>query len=179
MKVLLCQLLPIILVDFFKQIIWKYVVIQNSQVYSWKTPILPQPFWPNLCCIKNVHDTRHIYFGPCRSNKMFGERGLSWMFKIKCENPELTIWCNFVFASTQRAQIPQNKEGACPQQRGQAAPDGFHGGAAAAAQGGVPGKPVPNWAAQAVSSAGAPPQWVSDQNLVSEQTGQNQEIMCE
>ncbi|TMS06136.1 Homeobox protein engrailed-1a [Larimichthys crocea] len=58
---------------------------------------------------------------------------------------------------------------------GQAAAHGVHGGAAAAAEDGVPGEPVHHRAAAAESGPGAEPERVPDQDLVPEQTGQDQE----
>lgn len=73
-----------------------------------------------------------------------------------------------------RAKIPQTKE-ENDQQRGQATTDGLHSGAAAKTQVGVPDEPLSDRAEAAEPGAGAGPQRVPDQDLVSEQEGQNQE----
>lgn len=86
---------------------------------------------------------------------------------------ELTRCC-FDLSLHTRAQIPQTKESPDPEQGGQTAPDGLQYRAAAAAESGVPEKPLPHRAAQAEPGFGAEPQRVSDQNLVPEQTGQDQ-----
>lgn len=72
-----------------------------------------------------------------------------------------------------RAKIPQTKE-ENDQQRGQATTDGLHSGAAAKTQIGVPDKSLSDRAEAAEPGAGTGPQRVPDQDLVSEQAGQNQ-----
>lgn len=69
----------------------------------------------------------------------------------------------------QEAEEEEEREG------GQAAADGVHGRAAAETQGGVPGEPLHHGAAAADPGPGAQPQRVPDQDLVPEQTCQDQE----
>lgn len=76
--------------------------------------------------------------------------------------------------NTHRAEISQTKE-ENDQQRGQATTDGLHSGAATKTQIRVPDKSVPDGAEAAEPGAGAGPERVPDQDLVSEQAGQNQE----
>lgn len=73
-----------------------------------------------------------------------------------------------------RAKISQTKE-EIDQQRGQATTDGLHRRAAAKTKDGVSDEPVSDRAEAAEPGAGAGPQRVPDQDLVSEQAGQNQE----
>lgn len=95
---------------------------------------------------------------------------------LKCETVQSTNhFVYFLFLNHPRAKITQTKEGADAEQRGQAAPDSLHRGAAPPVKNWIPGQPVPDRAAEAEPSPGTLPQRVSDQNLVSEQTGQNQE----
>lgn len=73
-----------------------------------------------------------------------------------------------------RAKIPQTKD-EIDQQRGQATTDGLHSRAAAKTKIGVSDKSVPDRAEATEPGAGAGPERVPDQDLVSEQEGQNQE----
>lgn len=74
-----------------------------------------------------------------------------------------------------RAEISQTKE-ENDQQRGQATTDGLHSRAAAKTKIGVSDKPVSDRAEAAEPGAGTGPERVPDQDLVSEQEGQNQEV---
>lgn len=73
-----------------------------------------------------------------------------------------------------RAKISQTKE-ENSQQRGQATTDGLHSRAAAKTKIGVSDKSLSDRAEAAEPGAGAGPERVPDQDLVSEQEGQNQE----
>lgn len=73
-----------------------------------------------------------------------------------------------------RAKISQTKE-ENDQQRGQATTDGLHSRTAAKTKIGVSDKPVSDRAEAAEPGAGTGPERVPDQDLVSEQEGQNQE----
>lgn len=73
-----------------------------------------------------------------------------------------------------RAKISQTKE-ENSQQRGQATTDGLHSRTAAKTKIGVSDKSVSDRAEAAEPGAGAGPERVPDQDLVSEQEGQNQE----
>lgn len=76
---------------------------------------------------------------------------------------------------TSRAKIAEAQEAIAAQQRGQATPNGLHHRTAPAVKSWVSGEPLPDRGAQAEPRPGARPQWVADQNLVSEQKGENQE----
>lgn len=73
-----------------------------------------------------------------------------------------------------RAKISQTKE-ENDQQRGQATTDGLHSRAAAKTKIGVSDKSISDRAEATEPGAGAGPERVPDQDLVSEQEGQNQE----
>lgn len=73
-----------------------------------------------------------------------------------------------------RAKISQTKE-ENDQQRGQATTDGLHSRTAAKTKIGVSDKSLSDRAEATEPGAGAGPERVPDQNLVSEQEGQNQE----
>lgn len=73
-----------------------------------------------------------------------------------------------------RAKISQTKE-ENNQQRGQATTDGLHSRTAAKTKIGVSDKSVSDRAEAAEPGTGAGPERVPDQDLVSEQEGQNQE----
>lgn len=73
-----------------------------------------------------------------------------------------------------RSPNPQTKEEE-QQQGGQAATHRLHGRATAAPEGRVPVQPLPDRAAAPEPGHRARPQRVTDQNLVPEQAGQNQE----
>lgn len=108
---------------------------------------------------------KYIYFCAFSTRHNIHDRVLTKCVCDQCPPPS--------YHPRSRAQIPQTKE-EIDQQRGQATTDGLHSGAAAKTQNGVPDKSLSDRAEAAEPGAGTGPERVPDQDLVSEQAGQNQ-----
>lgn len=96
------------------------------------------------------------------------------LFPSLFDKPNVSVTPYLPVPSRHRAKIPQTKE-EIDQQRGQETTDGLHRRAAAKTKNGVSDKSVFDGAEAAELSAGAGPERIPNQDLVSEQKGQNQE----